>query len=189
MRRPGKMQVADIRPSPQRLSKRLPIPIATSSLLQIPAIQAFLPAGKIVGVITFDNDRLTGKHFEKLGIANGDRIPIVGTPPNGHLRGVERDGIPYVQEDLEKELVECARRLVRENPTVGAILLECTQLPCFAKAIQDAMHMPVYDVFTMGEWFYSGLVRRDFAPWTEEEKVQATVKRPRTKQETTESPL
>lgn len=158
-------------------------------MLQIPAVQAFLPSGKVVGVITFDGDRLTPKHFEKLGIAHGERIPVVGTPPNGHLRRVERDGIPYVQEDLENELVECARRLLGENPNVGAILLECTQLPCFAKVVQQAVKLPVYDVFTMGEWFYSGLVRKNFAPWTEQEKVEATWKRPRTKEEMAESQI
>ena len=100
-----------------------------------------------------------------------------------------RDGYPYVHDKLEEELVAAAQELVNKYPQVGAIVLECTQLPPFAKGIQKAVGLPVYDVYTLGEWFYSGLARRDFAPWTETEKIEARRTRPRREIELAESKL
>ncbi|CAG9996993.1 unnamed protein product [Clonostachys byssicola] len=171
------------------LSKRLSVPIATSSLLQIPGIQGFLPKGKVPGVITFDGTRLKLKHFQQLGIANAESIPIEGCPDPGELRRVIRDGLPYVHDKLEAELVQAAKNLVRRRPDVGAIVLECTQLPPFAKAIQAAVKVPVFDVYTLGEWFYSGLSRKGFAEWTATEKIEARQHRPRSKVELSESKL
>lgn len=172
-----------------RLSKLLSVPIATSSLLQIPALQGILPPGKVPGVITFDGARLRTKHFAQLGISNAESIPIVGCPDPGELRRVIRDGHPYIHEKLEAELVAAAEELVSRHPNVGAIVLECTQLPPFARAIQKAVKLPVYDVYTLGEWFYSGLARRGFAEWTETEKIEARQRRPRTGIELQESKL
>lgn len=62
-----------------------------------------------------------------------------------------RDGLLYVHEKLEAELVQAAWNLVKRRPDVGAIVLECTQLPPFAKAIQAAVKVPVFDVYTLGE--------------------------------------
>ncbi|GME53727.1 aspartate racemase protein [Neofusicoccum parvum] len=152
------------------LAARLPIPIATSSLIQIPAVRALLPAGKTVGVITFDEARLGPLHLEKLGIADAASIPVVGPPADGHLKRLVRDGGPYSQSGIEEEMVACARRLVEDHAGVGAIVLECVQMPPFAAAVQKAVGLPTYDVFTLGCWFYSGLARSPFAAWSAEEQ-------------------
>ena len=112
---------------------------------------------------------------------------MIGCPPNGLLRGVIRDGEPYDYDTLEQEVVGCAKELVSSHPNVGAIVLECTQLPVFARAIQEEVKLPVYDVFTLGSWFYSGLVRMPFPAWTEREVEAATKVRPRNERERMES--
>ncbi len=103
------------------------------------------------------------------------------------MRSIVRDGKPYPREALEDELVDCARLLVKRYPNVGAIVLECTQMPPLALKVQEAVKLPVYDVFTLGTWFYSGLVRRPFAEWTKEDYEGAKVVRPRSEKELTES--
>ncbi|KAH8689882.1 hypothetical protein BGW36DRAFT_465869 [Talaromyces proteolyticus] len=151
----------------QELSARLPIPIATSSLLQIPSLLAFLPPGKTIGILTYDDARLGPDHLTKIGLSCGavSRTRIVGAPANGHLRRLIQHGAPYVHADIEKELVEIARNMVIEYSDIGGILLECTQMPPFAGAIQRAVRLPVYDVYTMGCWFYSGLQRNRPLVW------------------------
>jgi hypothetical protein len=52
--------------------------------------------------------------------------------------------------------------MVAKNPEIGAILLECTELPPHARAIQKAVGMPVWDFPTMVDWIYNGVVRRSF---------------------------
>lgn len=70
---------------------------------------------------------------------------------------------------MEGEMVGAAGELVdgiaRDGERLGAIVLECTQMPPYAEAIQRRVGVPVYDVYTMGMWFYEGLVRRKPARW------------------------
>ena len=144
-----------------RLSTRLPIPIATSALLQLHSILPLLPAKKSVGILTFDGTQLGDKHLTQIGLSQEAirRTIIKGPPSSGHLHRLIKQNAPYSHSDIENELVQTARQLLKERPDVGAILLECTQMPPFADAIQRALQLPIYDVYTMGCWFYSGLVR------------------------------
>src|SRR3546814_5420527 len=61
------------------LADALPVPVVTSSLLQIPQVQAGLPEGRRVGVITFDARRLSQA-----------QLAAAGAPPDTPLVGLER---------------------------------------------------------------------------------------------------
>ncbi|EXJ83395.1 hypothetical protein A1O1_07017 [Capronia coronata CBS 617.96] len=148
------------------LAKRLSVPVATSALIQIPSVHALLPPTQSVGIITFDASKLGALHLSQLLIGDVDRLHIIGVPEDGELGRMVRDGAAYVHERIEEELIQCARDLVERYPDIGALVLECTQMPPFARAIQEAVHLPVYDVYTMGMWFYSGLVRRTPHAWS-----------------------
>lgn len=163
-----------------RISSRLPIPVSTSSLLQLPSLLSLLPPHKTIGILTYDSARLGPLHLAQLGIDTKRReIPIRGAPAEGHLRTMIQRGGAYVHADIEAELVEMATGLVGEyngrdddggdprgrRPEIAALLLECTQMPPFAEAIQRATGLPVCDVYTMGMWFYSGLVSRTPQRW------------------------
>lgn len=95
------------------------------------------------------------------------RVTIRGVPPDGSLRRVIEKGAPYVRADIEAELVAVAKELVASEPNVSALVLECTNMPPYSEAIFDAMGktIPVYDVYTMGCWFYSGLARQTPSYW------------------------
>ncbi|KAJ3564087.1 hypothetical protein NPX13_g7968 [Xylaria arbuscula] len=149
------------------LSERLPIPIATSSLLQIPSILSFLPPKKKIGIITYNGDELGPLHFERLGIPpeNAKRCYIKGMPSGGALQGLVRGQIPYSYANIEVEMVNAARDLVAEHEDIAAIVLECVQMPVYADSVQKAVNLPVYDLYSMVNWFYSGLVRRRPATW------------------------
>ena len=68
----------------------------------------------------------------------------------------------YNPAKVEKEIVSVAKQMLKENPDIGAILLECTELSPHAVAVQDAVRMPVWDYTTLTKWIYSGTVRRPF---------------------------
>ncbi len=63
---------------------------------------------------------------------------------------------------VEAEVVQAAKSLVSENPDVGAILLECTDLPPYAAAIQEAIGLSVYDVSTLMNYGVVAAVRSRF---------------------------
>jgi len=83
--------------------------------------------------------------------------------------GIIAKGAPYVHSDVEAELVQLATDTTKENGHVGAVVLECTQMPPFAETIQLAIRpkVPVFNVYFMGCWFYSGLARRRPLAWGE----------------------
>jgi hypothetical protein len=53
--------------------------------------------------------------------------------------------------------------LVGSHPDIGALLLECSELPTYAAAVQRATGVPVFDFSSMVEFFVSGLKRTPFS--------------------------
>ena len=67
--------------------------------------------------------------------------------------------------NLERDLVGIARKMVDANPEIGAIVLECSEFPPHAHAIQDAVRRPVWGFTTMAYWIHAGLIRKPFTGW------------------------
>ena len=65
-------------------------------------------------------------------------------------------------ERIEREAVGVAKKLISENPGMGALLLECSDLPPYALAIQKEVNLPVFDFITMIQFVHSALVRKEF---------------------------
>ncbi len=145
----------------QELLDYCPVPIATSSLLQIPLVQSTLPRGKRVGVLTADAASLTADHFRSVGVATD--LPVVGMPPDGIFRHNNRTGVPVVKyEEQEREVLGMAERLLTEHDNIGAIVCECTNLPPYSARIEQEFGVPVFDVITLVEWFHAGLKPRRY---------------------------
>jgi hypothetical protein len=53
-------------------------------------------------------------------------------------------------------------RLVTDHPEIGALLLECSDMPPYAKQIHDATGRPVWDFVTLIDWIHSGVVSRSY---------------------------
>ena len=138
------------------------VPVATSSLMQVPWVQATLPPGKRVGLVTVSGSTLTPAHLEGAGVPLD--TPMIGTE-NGKeffrvLIKAEKDDMDI---DLaEQDVVDAARELVAKHPDLGAIVLECTNMPPYAAAVQMAVGLPVYDIYSMITWFHAGLRPRNF---------------------------
>jgi hypothetical protein len=62
----------------------------------------------------------------------------------------------------EQDILEAGRRLVSRHPEIGAIVLECTNMPPYAAALRGALGLPVYDIYTLVSWFHGGLRPRVF---------------------------
>lgn len=142
------------------LAARLPVPLATSSLLQIPLIERCLPAGGRAGVVTYDAAALTPRHFE--AVDADPETPRVGLPAGGRFHRMIEGGEPYRRAALEAELIAAVERLLASRQGIAAIVFECTNLPPFAAAVRRAFRLPVYDIVTLGRWFHAGLIERHF---------------------------
>lgn len=47
-----------------------------------------------------------------------------------------------------------ANHLVRKHPDVGAIILECTNMPPYADTVRQVTGLPVFDAVTMINYAY-----------------------------------
>jgi hypothetical protein len=138
------------------------VPVATSSLMQVPWVQATLPPGKRVGIVTVSGSTLSPAHLEGAGVPID--APVAGTE-NGKeffrvLIKAEKDDMDIAL--AEQDVVEAGKTLLAKHPEVGAIVLECTNMPPYAATLQQAVQLPVYDIYSMITWFYAGLRPRAF---------------------------
>ncbi len=144
-----------------RLAEALSVPVAASSLIQLPMIQMALGSRRRVGVITYDAASLTTDMLVACGAEPG--VPVAGVPADGAFRALIERGEPYDRERLEAEILTVARDLVSRNPALGALVLECTNMPPFAAAVAKACAMPVFDILTLGRWLFESTLPAAFS--------------------------
>jgi aspartate/glutamate racemase len=147
----------------REVSEALNVPVFLSSLLQIPFIYQILRRPRKVGIITANSKALTPLHFTSVGVTKKMALAICGMEDQQEFRqSVLEERGTLDSELIEQEVVTVAQKLVKNHPDVGAILLECSDLPPYAQAIQKETRLPVFDFFTMINYVHTSLVRRPF---------------------------
>ncbi len=147
----------------RRLADALEVPVFLSSLLQIPFISAIIGPGRKVGIITADSRGLDETLLAAAGVESAENLVIRGMEEQRAFSQavIEEAGILDPQE-VRMETVSVAREMVEDEPKVGAVLLECSCLPPYGRAIQKAVGLPVFDYVTMINYVHSALVRERF---------------------------
>lgn len=132
------------------------VPVGLSSLLQLPVVAAGL-GGRAIGIITAHSDRLTDDILALSGLRAETPIVVTGLQDGPEFIGVLEERGALDTDRLEGEMIEAAERLVEREPDLGAIVLECALLPAYAKAVQDATDLPVFDFLTLANFLQSGV--------------------------------
>jgi Asp/Glu/hydantoin racemase len=144
----------------KELAESVNIPVFTSSLIQIPLVYQILGHSKRVGIITANARSLTARHLRAVG---AEGIPNVIMGLEGEAEFCKMiTGSSYDQLEIEVACVRVAKKLKETYPELGAIVLECTNLPPYAKAIQEATGLPVFDIVTLTNMVHSALAKREF---------------------------
>ncbi|MEO0622435.1 MAG: aspartate/glutamate racemase family protein [Pseudomonadota bacterium] len=143
------------------LAAALKVPVATSSLLQVPLIERLLPPGKRCGVLTVSASSLSLGHLSAAGVASDTPI---GTTEGGRelTRALLSDAAELDIAAARADVVDAATDLQRDHANVGAVLLECTNMAPYAADVREATGLPVYSIETFVRWFQSGLQPRRF---------------------------
>ena len=150
----------------ETLASSVRVPVFASSLLQVPFLYGLFGRRGKAGILTARKASLGGPHFEGCGIrdiplavAGMDECPEFtrvflqwGDNPDGEA--------PMDLDLVERELTNAARDLVSRDPDVEFLVLECTNMPPFRQAIQEACGRPVFDIVTLAGFIYSGLSQR-----------------------------
>lgn len=143
------------------LAAALPVPVATSSLMQVAAVNRLLAPGKRAGILTISAKSLTPEHLEKAGVPG--ETPI-GTTEGGRefTRAILGNELELDVDAARQDNIEAARALVAAYPDMGAIVLECTNMTPYAADVRAATGLPVFSHETFVSWFHSALVPRRY---------------------------
>jgi Asp/Glu/hydantoin racemase len=118
-----------------------------------------LPAGQRVGIMTVSAATLTPAHLAGAGIGADVPVAIAGLETEKEFtRVLLGDELELDVDQAREEHVRVARRLVTEHPDVGAIVLECTNMPPYAADIQRETGRPVFDIVALVTLIHGGLV-------------------------------
>jgi len=140
----------------------LDVPVFLSSLLQVPTITRGLRQNQKVGIICAVADSLTPKLLSQCGVDDLSDIVIAGAQDLPEFQNIVQCTGHFNSYKIEQQLVDLAKQLVANYPDIGAILLECSDMPPYAWAIQNAVRLPVFDFTTLINWVYNAVVRRPF---------------------------
>jgi hypothetical protein len=146
----------------QELAAEFPVPVFTSSLLQLPFIERTLRPPDRIGIVTADAGNLTEEHLRRAG-GDAGRVTVCGLENEPFFREAIFSGSGRMEiEKVEAEVVAQACRMTEADPAIRSVLLECSNLPPYAAAVQRAVGLPVYDFVTMIHHVHSALLRAPF---------------------------
>ncbi len=148
----------------KRVADAVDIPVYLSSIIQVPWIAAGLKSSEKIGILCADGHNLTASLFAACHVSEADADRCV-VKSAGHLPEfsafMERRG-HFDNAKIRQELIALATELVTENSDVGAILLECSDMPPYAADIQAALNLPVFDFITMINFVHQSVAQKPY---------------------------
>jgi Asp/Glu/hydantoin racemase len=142
----------------RELCEAVDVPVLTSALLQLPLVQRCLPRKKRVGVVTYSASALTPALLRAAGA--DPATPVSGVDPAGYFAQTIRHGATNLdRERMAADVVAAARGLTATHPDLGAVVLECANMPPYRVAVASAVALPVFDAVDLIAWFYRGATR------------------------------
>jgi Asp/Glu/hydantoin racemase len=131
----------------RELAVAVSVPVFSSSLLLVPMVHRMLSPGKAVGILTVDASSLTPDNFESVGITSDIPVAVAGLETEKEFtRVLLSNQLVLDVEAARREHIRVAQRLCAEHPEVGALVLECTNMPPYRADIQAATGLPVFDI-------------------------------------------
>jgi hypothetical protein len=154
----------------REVAAHVDVPVFMSSLLQVSWAQQLIGPAKVVGILVAREKRLTDAHLEAVGIRPGSNYVITGAeddnrcPEFTHLwyKPERTDPPGAIYDKAEAEFLKVAVDFYHAHPNMGAMMLECTGMQPFARAIQREIDVPIFSWGTLLDYAYSVAVHRDY---------------------------
>lgn len=129
------------------------VPVYLSSLCQAPLALMGLRADQKLLVIAADGASVDGELLAQVGTAP-DRLVVCDVGALPAFAPIRWGKLELDNGALVHALQALVIEQVNLHPEVGAILLECSDLPPYAADIQEATGLPVFDFITLANWAY-----------------------------------
>lgn len=144
-----------------QIAQAVPVPVVTSSLMQVEMVNRTLPQGKRAGILTINASSLTSAHLEAAQVPAGTPI---GTTEGGRefTRAILDNELELDVALARQDNIDAALAMKQAHPDLGAIVLECTNMEPYAADISAATGLPVFSIQTLIRWFQRGLVPKTY---------------------------
>lgn len=140
----------------RELAAAVPVPVFSSSLLQVPLIRQMHGPSSEICILTAKASALQTAHLTSVGIASADGLRICGLESCPEWNTIFTDAEAEVDlHAIEREVIGTAVNALKKHPNIRAFVLECTDLPPFSAAIRRQTGLPVFDFITMTNYLYS----------------------------------
>ena len=147
----------------RQVASEVNVPVIMSSLIQLPMLERTIGPLKKIGVICANRKKLSPNILDIAGVKDKSSIIIRGMEEMPYFRAPILDEKPeLVYEEIEKEIVSVAEEMVTTHPEIGPILLECSNMPPYAHAVQKATGRIVFDFTTLINHFFNASFRKPF---------------------------
>lgn len=149
----------------QEIAASVDIPVYMSSVIQLAWIAISLKPAQKIGVICASKDGIPDEMFRACGISRDiqARCVVRGAGNKPEFAKLLADAGQLNFEKIKNELVDIAVTMQNETPDIGAILLECTDMPPYAYAIQAATNLPVYDAATLLKYVNNVVTQKPYS--------------------------
>ena len=144
----------------EQVAAAVRVPVALSSLLQVPLALAAVGAGRRLGIVTASKRNLGRELLAKVGADDPDRLLIADMEDRPEFARILEERETIDVDALASETVAASEELSRADGELGGILLECALLTPYAPAVQRAIGLPVWDFNTLIEQLESSVNRR-----------------------------
>jgi hypothetical protein len=143
-----------------QVTARLPVPTVTSSLLQIPLALRVLPRDRKLGVLTIDSHALTEAHFTGVGVsaAERERLVVAGLEGTDHFfETITGNGPVLDVATARREVLTAVAAMIEQEPEIGGLVLECTNLCVYSDDLRAQTGLPVWDAVGLVNWLHAGV--------------------------------
>ena len=164
----------------RELAGAVGVPLYSSSLIQVPMVHRMLRPGQKVGLLVARERALTARH---LAAAGASEVPVCVAGMDGQPEFTEvilearRDDLDAAR--LGREVAGVAAQLRRDNPDMGALVIECTDLVPYARAIQAQAGVPVFDIVTLTAMVHECVARQGTTRASSTNQVPLALQAPR----------
>lgn len=146
----------------EEMAEALNVPVFMSALVQAPWIKISLKKEKKIGVICAKGDSITKKMLESVGINDSSYLVIKGLEDTEQFGSLVKCTKTEFNNNIVRNEVVGASLELAENNDLGAILLECSDLPPYSADIQRATNLPVFDYISMHNWIHHAVTQRRY---------------------------
>lgn len=145
------------------VAEQVQVPVFLSSLLQAPMLTSMLGKSQTLGIVTANSKGMTPNLLSAAGIEDESRVVVQGLEDYEHFNDVILKELGDLDETrMRADVVAASLEMVDREPSVGAILLECSDLPAYSKAVHEATGLPVFDWASYITYVYNAVVPRRY---------------------------